>query len=214
MTAFTSTTLFSVHHLLIVDMNSTHAPSQKDLISRVNDTLDSIREAVHKHKSQQHRVTVMTITQGLIKCVNHDLNINEVQNFNEPLDHKPNNKGLYDAIGGSIATWKALSHLRSLADSYQVSIFSNGKDQGSKKYTACSLKSIVTSLSSEGWKFTMIGSGSLFPQTAKHLGINNYYICRPPRSTKERNFLISQLRRQWRLQQVSKQLNEDASVAA
>lgn len=214
MTSFSSRTPFSVHHLLIVDMNSTHAPSQKDLISRVNDTFDSIREAVRKHKSQQHRITVMTITQGLIKCVCHDLNIKEVQHFNEPIDQQPINKGLYDAIGGSIATWKALSHLRSLADSHQVSIFSNGKDLGSNKYNACSLKSIVSSLSSEGWKFTMIGSGSLFPQTAKHLGINNYYICRPPRSTKERNFLISQLRRQWRLQQVSKHLNEDTSVAA
>ena len=195
-------------------MNSTHAPSQKDLISRVNDTFDSIREAVRKHKSQQHRITVMTITQGLIKCVCHNLNITEVQQFNEPVNQQPTNNGLYDAIGGSIATWKALSHLRSLADSHQVSIFSNGQDQGSKKYNACSLKSIVTSLSSEGWKFTMIGSGSLFPQTAKHLGINNYYICRPPRSTKERNFLIAQLRRQWRLQQVSKHLNGEAPVAA
>ncbi len=214
MTSLSSRTSFSVHHLLIVDMNSPHIPTQKDLISRVNDTFDSIREAVRKHKSQQHRVTVMTITQGLIKCVCHDLNITEIPHFNEPIDHQAVNKGLYDAIGGSIATWKALSHLRSLADSHQVSIFSNGKDQDSKKYNACSLKSIVTSLSTEGWKFTMIGSGSLFPQTAKHLGINNYYICRPPRSTKERNFLISQLRRQWRLQQVSKHLNEDNSVAA
>jgi len=214
MTTFSNRTPFSVHHLLIVDMNSARSRAQTDLISRVNDTLDSIRASMQKHNSQQHRITLMTITQGLIKCVCHDVNITDVVHFNEPLDHHTHNQCLYDAIGGSIATWRALSHLRSLADSHQVSIFSNGQDEGSKKYTVCTLRTIITSLTADGWKFTMIGSGSLFPQIAKQLGIHNYYICRPPRSTKERNFLISQLRRQWRLQQVSSQLNKDTSVAA
>ncbi len=214
MTAFANRTPFTVHHLFIVDMNSTHAPTEKDILARVNDSLDSIRQSESKHNSQKHNITIMTITQGLIKCVCHDVHINQATHFNETINKQGSNKALFDAIGGSIATWRALSHLREHADSHQVSIFSDGKDESSKKYTACTLRTIITSLTGEGWKFTMIGTGALFPQVAKHIGIHNYYICRPPRTSKERNFLIAQLKRQWRLQQISNQLNSETQVAA
>jgi len=205
---------FTVQHLLIVDMYAPQPKEQTDLISRVNDTLDSITQSAKKYGSQQHYVTIMTITSGLIRCICHNINIHEVTHFNQPTHIAHRNERLFDAIGGCIATWRALESLRPSCDSHQVSIFSDGLDHGSKKYTFSSLRSVISALIQDDWKFTLVGSSIQLQQIAEKLGIYSFYRCRPPRSTKERNFLINQLKKQWRLRQISTQNNQEEQVAA
>jgi len=214
MTNTTSSAIFQVQHLLIVDMYAPQSPDQTDLLARVNDTMDSIRQSASKHDSQRHFVTLMTITNGLIRCICHNISIYEVAHFNQKTYQGHRNQQLFDAIGGSIATWRALEHLRQECDSCQVTLFSDGEDEGSTKYNYSSLKGIIRSLIQDGWKFTMVGSTTQLQKVAEQLGIFSYYRCRPPRSTKERNFLISQLKKQWRLRQLSVQNNADEQVAA
>jgi len=203
-----------VQHLLIVDMYAPVPNDQTDLISRVNDTLDSITQSAKKYGSQQHYVTIMTINNGLIRCICHNINIHAVAHFNQPTHTAHRNERLFDAIGGSIATWRALESLRQSCDSRQVSIFSDGLDHGSKKYSIASIRSVISALIQDEWKFTLVGSSVQLQQIAEKLGIYSYYRCRPPRSTKERNFLINQLKKQWRLRQISTQNNQKEQVAA
>lgn len=214
MTQVPNSKVFTVQHLLIVDMYAPVPREQSDLIARVNDTLDSIKQTAKKNASQRHYVSIMTITNGLIRCISHNINIHEIVHFNQNIYAGHRNHQLFDAIGGCVATWRALEHLRIKSESQQVTLFSDGDDEGSKKYSFCTLRSLFTALIEERWKFTMVGSSSQLQQIAEKLGIFSYYRCRPPRSTKERNFLINQLKKQWRLRQLSFQNNSQEHVAA
>ena len=205
---------YTVQHLLIVDMYAPIPKDQTDLISRVNDTLDSITQSAKKFGSQEHYVTIMTINQGLIRCICHNISIYNVVHFNQPTNTAHRNERLFDAIGGSIATWRALQSLRPTPNSHQVSVFTDGIDHGSKKYTYSSLRSVISALIQDQWKFILVGSSVQLQNIAEKLGIYSYYRCRPPRSTKERNFLINQLKKQWRLRQISTQNNQEEQVAA
>ena len=214
MTSPKANATFTVQHLLIVDLYAPIPKDQTDLISRVNDTLDSISQSAKKYSSQEHYVTIMTIHNGLIKCICHNISIHRVAHFNQATHTAHRNERLFDAIGGSIATWRALDSLRQPCDSHQVSIFTDVIDHGSKKYTYSSLRSVISALAQDQWKFALVGSSIQLQQIAEKLGIYSYYRCRPPRSTKERNFLINQLKKQWRLRQISIQNNRDEQVAA
>jgi len=200
MTTFLSQPSFTVHHLFIID---TTQPNASHLTSQVNDCLDSIRLSAKKHLSQTHRITLMALESDQVRCLYHDLDMSCAQDYiiSDKKAHGPSQ--LLDAIGTCIATWRALSKRDLKSSKYQVTVFSSGRDRGSRKYSTCTIKTIISSLVSTGWKFTIIGSTPLLPQVAEKLGINNYYISKSESSARDRNFLISQLRRQWRRQQLA-----------
>ena len=194
---------FTVHHLFVVDASYRTVHELSRLTSQVNDSLDSIRQATKRHTAQTHQLTMMIIQNGQIKCLHHDRSIDDVQPLDIKKGHGRKTTLILDAIGSCIATWRALGQRRQKSDKHQVSIFSPVHDRGSQKYNICNLKMIINSLIRLDWNFTLIGESPLIPHIASNLCINNYYICKSQSTGRDRNFLISQLRRQWRHQQVS-----------
>ncbi len=209
-----TTKISTIQHLFIIDTSVRSYQEKSNLISRVNDSLDSIRLVAKRNYKQAQKITIMSIKDNQIKCMCHDLDITETNDFsigtitlNEPVQ-------LFDAIGTGIATWRALAHKRTDSIKHQVSLFTSGKDFGSRKYSICTLKSIITSLTTIGWQFTLIGRNPLLSLIASNLGIHNYYNCSAPQSYRERNFLISRLKKQWQLQQIKNHPDNHAFKAA
>lgn len=203
----------TVRHLFVVDTAVITQSSKQQLIAQINDSLESIRNSARKYPNQTHRITLFSLDATGIKCTYNDVSIGDIISFQPKIALK-HEVQLLDGVGAALGTWRALNKRSSAMDKYHVSIFTSGRDKGSKKYSMCTLKTIITSLRDSGWQFTMIGANPLLPHVAVHFGIESYYLCKPPYSTRERLFLINQLQRQWIRSQKSHTESIDRHVAA
>lgn len=186
-----------INHLFIVDASSASSSLTSSIRAQVNDSLDSIRESNTKRNSLDHRITLFLFRNNHLKCVLSDVSIKEVGSFMLETKGETQTGQTLDALGTCIATWRAMNNRGSNNGKYSVTIFSTGRDHGSRKYSTCTLKTIIESLTENGWHFTMVSSNALLPRVSAQLGIKNYYVCRNSQMTRDRNFLITQLKRQW-----------------
>lgn len=189
----------TVHHLLILDAFCKNDNQKSLVLSQVNDSIDAIRNSDTNDLTTEHRITLFVSSQNGISCKFFDLNVYDVGQIDLP-NKTVQATNLLDAIGGSIGTWRAMRKSKNIHNSYRVSIFTTGRDNASKKYSRCTLKMIIESLRKSGWTFIMIGAHPLLPRIAQQIGITHYYIKKDPFFQSERNFLISQLKRQWKVQ--------------
>ena len=192
-----------VNHLFFVDISGNIQSSNSSVTAQVNDSIDSIRQSQENSKYVDHRITLFLLQNNNLNCIYSDLSIHDVQTF----FFTPNGQNVIgqtlDAIGTSIATWRALNVRNHVKGKFQVTLFTSGRDRGSRKYTSYTLKSIIESLSQCDWQFTIVSSNALLPRIAAQLGVKNYYVCRNSQLKRDKNFLINQLKRQWVIQNTS-----------
>ena len=187
---------YQVNHLFIIDASAEQGGAKSSITSQVNDSIESIKLNQDKETRFNHRLTMFLFQNNNLKCLYSDVGISDVRTFFNNSENRAIGQTL-DAIGSCIATWRALNAKNRVKGKFQVTIFSSGRDKNSRKYGLHTLKSIIESLSITGWQFTIVSSNVLLPRIAGQLGIKNYYVCRNTKITKDRNFLINQLKKQW-----------------
>ncbi len=204
----------TINHLFFID-TSTASTGQRRLVQeQVNDMLDSIRNSHIDDIHSDHLVTAFLFENNNLRCFYHQRSIQQIAHFVFPGEPTKKPGPVLDALATSIATWRAMNR-EGRNQNYHVTIFSPVRDSGSRKYSECTLKSIITSLKENRWNFTLINETPLISNLAKRLGISNYYICRKSTISRDRNFMIRQLQRQWLDRQLdTSRSNEDMEYAA
>ena len=193
-----------VDHLFIIDTSVRSTRELQLLQAGINDSIMSIRRSSLNNELCTHRISLMIIDTKGVQCLYHAKDINEVSEFSMNSFSIGADIRLYDGIGTSIGTWRALGQRNQKNGKTSITIFTRGVDGGSCKYSICTIKSIIQHLKQRDWQFMLIGNHSLLPFIAQKMGIDKYYNRSNVSVHRERNFVISQLVRQWRQQQLIK----------
>ena len=159
-----------VFNLIILDESGSMCSIERQAVSGVNETIQTIRATQKKHEDQQHFVTFVSFNSAAIKTVWDKVEISEVKELTDK-DYDPDCcTPLYDAMGMS------LNELRkSVADDdvVLVTIITDGYENSSKEFTGPAIKSLVESLKAKGWVFTYIGANQDVEKVAESMSISN-----------------------------------------
>ena len=159
-----------VFNLIILDESGSMSCIERQALTGVNETLQTIRRAQEKYPEQEQYVTFVPFQTGSIKFVRDCEPISEVKDL-EPKDYNPGTcTPLYDAIGLSV------NHLKknvSENDSVLVTIITDGYENDSHEFTSRDISRMVEEMKSKGWLFTYIGANQDAIEVAKTMNIKN-----------------------------------------
>ena len=159
-----------VFNLIILDESGSMSCIERQALTGVNETLQTIRHAQEKYPEQEQYVTFVPFQTGSIKFVRDCEPIANVKDL-EPKDYNPGTcTPLYDAIGLSV------NHLKknvAETDSVLVTIITDGYENDSHEFTSKDISRIVEEMKSKGWLFTYIGANQDAIEVAKTMNIKN-----------------------------------------
>ncbi len=159
-----------VFNLIILDESGSMSCIERQALTGVNETLQTIRRAQEKYPEQEQYVTFVPFQSGSIKFVRDCEPIANVKDL-EPKDYNPGTcTPLYDAIGLSV------NHLKknvAETDSVLVTIITDGYENDSHEFSSKDISRIVEEMKSKGWLFTYIGANQDAIEVAKTMNIKN-----------------------------------------
>jgi len=159
-----------IFNLIILDESGSMSSIEKEAISGVNETIQTICSAQNKFEDQEHIVSLVSFNSGAVKSIYDCIRVNEVKNLTNK-EYVPNCcTPLYDAMGN------ALTKLRKKVaqdDKVLVTIITDGYENSSKEYSGAAIKTLVESLRAKGWVFTYIGANQDVEKVASSISINN-----------------------------------------
>lgn len=159
-----------VFNLIILDESGSMCSIEKETVSGLNETLQSIRRAQEKHEDQEHYVSLMSFNSEGRKYHYDCAPAGGVGLF-DGKDYAPDScTPLYDAIGSGIAKLR-----RQVADDDQalVTVITDGLENDSHEYSYKALTRLVDKMKSRGWVITYIGANQDAVMTARELHIDN-----------------------------------------
>ena len=147
-----------VFNLIILDESGSMSCIERQALTGVNETLQTIRRAQEKYPEQEQYVTFVPFQTGSIKFVRDCEPIANVKDL-EPKDYNPGTcTPLYDAIGTGIAKVNALVRE---GDTVLVTIITDGEENCSREYNLKMVKNLIEKLKKQEWTFTLIGTDDL-----------------------------------------------------
>lgn len=159
-----------VFNLIILDESGSMSCIERQALTGVNETLQTIRLAQEKYPEQEQLVTFVPFQSGSIRFVRDCQSIREIRDL-EPGEYRPGTcTPLYDAIGLSV------NHIRkrvSAVDSVLVTIITDGYENDSKEYSSASISRLVEEMKGKGWLFTYIGANQDAIEVARAINIHN-----------------------------------------
>lgn len=159
-----------IFNLIILDESGSMYSIMNEAINGVNETIQSIREAMKKDENQEHFVSLVTFNDSA-KTIYDNLPVKEVSELTED-QYRPNCcTALFDAMGMSLNKLK-----KCVADNDRVlvTIVTDGMENNSKEYNGPTIKKLVEELKSKGWIFAYIGANQDVEKVAANISINNY----------------------------------------
>ncbi len=159
-----------VFNLIILDESGSMSCIERQALTGVNETLQTIRRAQEKYPEQEQYVTFVPFQTGSIKFVRDCEPIANVQDLKDN-DYNPGTcTPLYDAIGLSV------NHLKKNVaenDSVLVTIITDGYENDSREFNSRDISRMVEEMKSKGWLFTYIGANQDAIEVAKTMNIHN-----------------------------------------
>lgn len=159
-----------VFNLIILDESGSMSSIERQAITGVNETVQTIREAQKKHEKQEHYVSLVSFNSGSVKIIYDKVEAERVEELTsqqyEPACCTP----LYDAMGN------ALTHLKknvAEGDAVLVTIITDGYENASREYNSTAIKNLVEALKAKGWVFTYIGANQDVTEVAATISISN-----------------------------------------
>ena len=159
-----------VFNLIILDESGSMSSIEKQAVSGLNETFQTIRNAQKEHKEQQHFISFVTFNSARIKSV---LNRQKVESDKmlKWTDYAPNDcTPLFDAMGRSLNELK--NHV-SDEDVVLVTIITDGYENASREYSGRDIKNLVAELKAKGWVFAYIGTNQDVDAVADDMGIRS-----------------------------------------
>ena len=159
-----------VFNLIILDESGSMSAIEKQAVSGVNETLQTISNAQREHAEQEHFVSFVTFNSNGIRTV---MNRKQVEGGKalKWTDYQPNAcTPLYDAMGQSINELKG--HVND-EDVVLVTIITDGMENASREFCGKDIKKLVSDMKEKGWVFAYIGTNQDVDAVADSMGIRS-----------------------------------------
>lgn len=159
-----------IFNLIILDESGSMSSIERQAITGVNETVQTIREAQKKHEEQEHYVTLVSFNSNAVKTIYDKVEANKVEELTDKQYEPSCCTPLYDAMGNALTTLK-----KSVAqdDKVLVTVITDGYENASSEYNGQAIKALVESLKSRGWVFTYIGANQDVEKVAATISITN-----------------------------------------
>ncbi len=162
-------TVSRIYNLIIIDESGSMHSIRKEAIDSVNETVQTIRAAQKKHRSQEHFVTLVTFNDD-VKTVYECVPVDKVMEMTSETYRPDCCTALYDAMGMSL---NALRKKVDAGDKVLVTIVTDGYENSSREYSGKAIKTLVDELKSKGWVFAYIGANQDVEAVAATISITN-----------------------------------------
>ena len=148
-------TIQKVFNLIILDESGSMEMIEKQAVSGLNETLQTISNAQREHAEQQHYVSFVTFNTNGIKTVMDRKEV-EAGKTLKWTDYQPDAcTPLFDAMGQSINELKG--HVND-EDVVLVTIITDGMENASREFCGKDIKKLVSDMKEKGWVFAYIGT--------------------------------------------------------
>lgn len=165
-----SSTIQKIFNLIILDESGSMSTIEKQAISGLNETFQTIGNAQKEHQEQQHFISFVTFNSARIRNVMNRQKVESDKNL-KWTDYKPEEcTPLYDAMGRSLNELK--NHV-SDEDVVLVTIITDGYENASREYSGHDIKRLVAELKAKGWVFAYIGTNQDVDAVADDMGIRS-----------------------------------------
>lgn len=159
-----------VFNLIILDESGSMSCIERQALTGLNETLQTIRKAQEKYPEQEQLVSIVPFETGNIRLLRDKVSISEVKDL-RPEEYIPGAcTPLYDAIGFGIESIR--KHVGD-DDSVLVTIITDGYENDSREYSGKAIGMIIDELKQKGWMFTYIGANQDAVQVALTINITN-----------------------------------------
>jgi hypothetical protein len=160
-----------MHNLIIVDESGSMMSIEKQAVSGMLETLQSIKMSQKNTQDIVQTVTLITFNSNHLNFI-YNCTLPEGV---DPLSIKYLPEGctpLYDAIGSGISRIKEVA---SKEDGVIVTIITDGYENSSKEYTLSDIKRIIEQQKELGWTIALIGTSNLDVESmAKSMSISDH----------------------------------------
>ena len=159
-----------VFNLIILDESGSMSSIEKQAVSGLNETFQTIRNAQKEHKEQQHFISFVTFNSAKIKTVMNRQAVSSDKKL-KWTDYNPDDcTPLFDAMGRSLNELKG--HVGE-EDVVLVTIITDGYENASREYSGRDIKNLVAQLKEKGWVFAYIGTNQDVDAVADDMGIRS-----------------------------------------
>lgn len=159
-----------VFNLIILDESGSMSSIEKQAVSGLNETFQTIRNAQKEHKEQQHFISFVTFNSAKIKTVMNRQAVSSDKKL-KWTDYNPDDcTPLFDAMGQSLNELKG--HVGE-EDVVLVTIITDGYENASREYSGRDIKNLVAQLKEKGWVFAYIGTNQDVDAVADDMGIRS-----------------------------------------
>lgn len=166
----TGESIQKVYNLIILDESGSMQSIEKQAVSGLNETFQTIRNAQKEHQEQQHYITFVTFNSARIRTVMDKLPVDSSKEL-KWTDYAPGAcTPLFDAMGCSINELKSYVEDEAVV---LVTIITDGYENASKEYNGMAIKELVGELKKKGWLFAYIGTNQDVDAIADRLGIRS-----------------------------------------
>lgn len=159
-----------VFNLIILDESGSMSCIERQALSGLNETLQTIRLAQEKFPEREQLVSIVPFESGNIRLLRDKASIIDVKDL-RPEEYNPGAcTPLYDAIGFGI---QSIRHSVSDDDTVLVTIITDGYENASREYNGRSIATLIAELKEKGWMFTYIGANQDAVEVARTMNISN-----------------------------------------
>lgn len=159
-----------VFNLIILDESGSMSCIERQALSGLNETLQTIRQSQTKFPEREQLVSIVPFESGNIRLLRDKVSISEVQDL-RPEEYNPGAcTPLYDAIGFGV---QSIRRSVSDEDTVLVTIITDGYENASREYNGRSIAKLIADLKEKGWMFTYIGANQDAIEVARTMNISN-----------------------------------------
>lgn len=159
-----------VFNLIILDESGSMSSIEKQAVSGLNETFQTIRNAQKEHQEQQHFISFVTFNSAKIRTVMNRQTVDSDKKL-KWTDYQPDDcTPLFDAMGRSLNDLK--KHVND-EDVVLVTIITDGYENASREYCGRDIKNLVAELKARGWVFAYIGTNQDVDAVADDMGIRS-----------------------------------------
>lgn len=159
-----------VFNLIILDESGSMSSIERQAITGVNETVQTIRKAQKKHEDQEHFLTLVSFNSAKIKTIYDNVKAENVEELTERQYCPACCTPLYDVMGNALTE---LCKEVADNDAVLVTVITDGYENDSTEYDSKAIKALVESLKAKGWVFTYIGANQDVESVAATISITN-----------------------------------------
>lgn len=158
-----------IFNLIIVDESGSMSCIERQTVSGMNETLQTIRMCQKENELQEHYVTLMTFSSDGVRMLYNAVPAEQATDIPSAMYNPSGCTPLYDAIGQGITE---LRRTKAATDSVLVTIVTDGEENSSTEYNHAAITALIEKMKRDDWMFTFIGANIDVKQTSHDLGID------------------------------------------